>query len=159
MTQRHVTVSEAGRILGVSRRTIQRRINAGELPTIEVGGVRRVVLDSASDSAQAPSDTPSAHAQVDADVSHLRERVAALEAELGEVRQDRDRWYGHAQSQGATIDRLTVTLAQLGDRVIEQRALAAPEEAPESRQENDDAGEVQSPQTATPRPWWRFWER
>ena len=38
MTQRHVTVSEAGRILGVSRRTIQRRISAGELPTVEVGG-------------------------------------------------------------------------------------------------------------------------
>jgi excisionase family DNA binding protein len=159
MTQRHVTVTEAGRILGVSRRTIQRRINAGELPTVEVGGVRRVVLDSTSDSTDAPSDTPSAHAQIDADVSHLRERVAALEAELSEVRQDRDRWYGHAQSQGATIDRLTVTLAQLGDRVIEQRVLPSPEEPSESRQEGDIANEGQSPQQVAPRPWWRFWER
>ncbi len=156
MTQRHVTVSEAGRILGVSRRTIQRRISAGELPTIEVSGVRRVVLDSASDNAYAPSDMPSAHAQIDADVSYLRERIAALEAELGEVRQDRDRWYGHAQSQGATIDRLTVTLAQLGDRVVEQRVLSAPE----SPQDAGNAGEtVQSPQVPTPRPWWRFWAR
>ncbi len=156
MTQRHVTVSEAGRILGVSRRTIQRRIRAGELSTVEVGGVRRVILDSASESPHAPGDTPSAHAQIDADMSHLQERIVALEAELGEVRQDRDRWYGHAQSQGATIDRLTVTLAQLGDRVVEQRALAAPESA----QERDDAGEtVQSPQAPIPRPWWRFWVR
>ncbi len=156
MTQRHVTVSEAGRILGVSRRTIQRRISAGELPTVEVGGARRVVLDSASESPHAPSDTPSAHAQVDADVSHLKERVAALEVELGEVRQDRDRWYGHAQSQGATIDRLTVTLAQLGDRVVEQRAISAPE----SPQEAGNAGEtVQFPQAPTQTPWWAFWRR
>lgn len=156
MTQRHVTISEAGRILGVSRRTIQRRIAAGELSTLEVGGMRRVVLDSASDSPPPLSDTPSARAQVDADVSHLQERIAALEAELGEVRQDRDRWYGHAQSQGATIDRLTVTLAQLGDRVVEQRALAAHE----SPQDSTDAGETaQSPQAPNPRPWWRFWVR
>lgn len=142
MTQRHVTVSEAGRILGVSWRTIQRRIAAGELSTVEVGGVRRVVLDGAFSSAP--------ESETAAQVSQLRARVEVLEAELREVRQDRDRWHEHAQRQGATIDRLTVTLAQLGDTVVEQRALAS------GATEPDVGG---STIRAPSKPWWRFWAR
>ncbi|MDP9350289.1 MAG: excisionase family DNA-binding protein [Chloroflexota bacterium] len=154
MPERHVTVSDAARLLGVSRRTIQRRVKAGELRMVEVGGAQRVVLDETSEItttlATAPSDS-------DAEVSQLRAQVAALEAELGGVRaeldttrQDRDRWHEHAERQGATIDRLTVTLAQLGDTVVEQRALSSG--APEQEVGEDTTRAPSSP-------WWRFWAR
>ncbi len=154
MPEHHVTVSDAARILGVSRRTIQRRVKAGEMRMVEVGGVHRVVLDETSDiapiSATAPSDS-------DAQLSQLHAHVAALEAELGGVRaeldttrQDRDRWHEHAERQGATIDRLTVTLAQLGETIVEQRALASG--AVEAEPGEDATRD-------TPRRWWRFWAR
>lgn len=40
-----VSPTEAARRLGVSVRSIQRRIRAGELPSVRVGGSRRVRLD------------------------------------------------------------------------------------------------------------------
>jgi excisionase family DNA binding protein len=145
MTVREVSISEAARILGVSRRTVYRQIEAGALHSVQVGGARRVILDAASINPVATSDNDTENAQ-------LRAQVAALSTELEATRQDRDRWHGHAQRLGTTIDRLTVTTAQLGDRIIEHRAIEsglAPEEArPETASE-----ELQ----AAPRPWWAFW--
>jgi excisionase family DNA binding protein len=56
MAQVVVTVEEAGRALGVSRSTVWRLIQRGELPTIRRGG-RRLVLASAlrSKSARKPA--------------------------------------------------------------------------------------------------------
>ncbi len=150
MSHEHVSVSEAARLLHVSRRTIQRRLDAGTLHSVEVGGVRRVVLDGAFSSAPESETAHATERDTDAQVSQLRARVEVLEAELREVRQDRDRWHEHAQRQGATIDRLTVTLAQLGDTVVEQRALAS------GATEPDVGG---STIRAPSKPWWRFWAR
>ncbi len=41
-----IPVTEAARRLGVSTRTIQRMIRRGELPSVRVGGARRVQIQS-----------------------------------------------------------------------------------------------------------------
>lgn len=63
-----VTISEAAQILGVTTRTVQRRIDSGEIKTIEVDGTRFVCLstpdsaptDSAPVAQTAPMQTPPA---------------------------------------------------------------------------------------------------
>ncbi len=146
MAEREVSISEAARILGVSRRTVYRQMEAGELHSVQVGNARRVVLDSDLTKPAAPSDS-------DTEAAQLRAHVAALTAELEVTRQDRDRWHDHAQRLGTAIAQLTVTTAQLGDRIIEHRALESGQA--EAETQPDDA--PQEPQ-ASPRPWWRFWQ-
>ncbi len=143
MTQREVSISEAARILKVSRRTVYRQIEAGELHSVQVGNARRVVLDTDSITPAAPSDS-------DTEAAQLRAQVAALTTELEVTRADRDRWHDHAQRLGATIDRLTVTTAQLSDRIVEQRALEAG---------TDTTEETSAAPEPLQRPWWRFWRR
>ncbi|PQV62418.1 DNA binding domain-containing protein, excisionase family, partial [Abditibacterium utsteinense] len=46
MTRQGVAISEAAKILGVSLRTVQRRLDKGELRSIERDGKRFVLLDS-----------------------------------------------------------------------------------------------------------------
>jgi excisionase family DNA binding protein len=43
--ERGVTVAEAATRLGVSERTVQRRIADGTLASVRIGGVRRVLVD------------------------------------------------------------------------------------------------------------------
>jgi excisionase family DNA binding protein len=50
-----ISVTEAARRLGVSARTIQRMIRRGELPSVRVGGARRVQIHSLLSS---PSEVP-----------------------------------------------------------------------------------------------------
>lgn len=73
-----------------------------------------------------------------------------MRAEQDTTRQDRDRWHAHAERLGGTVDRLTITVAELGDRVVEQRALRNGAEEP-ARGEDAPVPPQQ--------PWWRFWRR
>ncbi len=81
-------MSEAARVMGVSRRTIQRRIQAGQLATVDAGGVRYVVLDDTEVSAPPPAARVA-----------TGEEVAALRAELAAVTSERD--YLRQQLTGA----------------------------------------------------------
>jgi excisionase family DNA binding protein len=54
MAEALMTVEETGRALGVSRSTVWRRIQRGELPTVRRGG-RRMVLATALRSRRAPT--------------------------------------------------------------------------------------------------------
>ncbi len=136
---KNVTITEAARILGVSRRTVYRQIETGELHSIQVGNARRVVLDTASINPTVTSDTDTENAQ-------LRAQLAAVTAELEATRQDRDRWHEHARQLGTTVDRLAVTNAQLRGTVVDQQALGTGQDTPGAPR-------------PVQRPWWRFWAR
>jgi excisionase family DNA binding protein len=83
MTHREVSISEAARVLGVSRRTVHRRIQAGELVTTSAqdgaqGKVRVLLPDSEVETAQAHMCASRDNAQ---EVLQLRTEVALLRQE------------------------------------------------------------------------------
>ncbi|MDP9380446.1 MAG: excisionase family DNA-binding protein [Chloroflexota bacterium] len=140
----HYTYTEAARILGVSRRTISRRIQSGELPTVEVDGARRVVLDipdGAQSVPDAPTGMPVPTPAQDAEIAALRAQLAAVESERDHLRATVDKLAG-------TVDRLTISLAQLSGAVVDQQVLAAGVDTSE-----DDT----APPEPVQRPWWAFW--
>jgi excisionase family DNA binding protein len=100
MPEQHVTASEAARILGVSRRTVTRRIADGTLRTVEVGNARRVVLEMPEDAQPGHGTTPaSADGQL-AQIAHLRAQLEAVTSERDHLRSTVDKLAG-------TVDRLT----------------------------------------------------
>ncbi len=129
----NVSVSEAARVLGVSRRTMDRRIASGKLSTVDVDGARYVVLE----------DTEVAHAPAVDKPAHVSD-IECMRAEMDDLRADQDRWAAHAQDFQRNVSELTATLY----RVTEQKALRHP-----STDSNPDA------QRPAQRVWWRFWER
>jgi excisionase family DNA binding protein len=81
-----VTVTEAARLLGVSRRTIQRRVKAGELPTADVAGRRYVVLSDTELSGEL-SPLPMRHDATRDEVGILRTQLDAVTNERDYLRQ------------------------------------------------------------------------
>jgi excisionase family DNA binding protein len=131
----YVSVSEAARVLGVSRRTVDRRIAAGKLRTVDQDGARLVVLEDTPD--PPASETPSK-----TDMSNfvaVCARLQAVEEERAHLRQTVDKLTG-------TVDRLTISLAQLSGTIVDQQALDTGQDTPE-------------PPRPAQRPWWRFWVR
>ncbi len=133
-----VNVSEAARRLGVSRKTVHRRIDAGELVAIDTPDGKRVRIRDERTPAQAQAQahhdaqegTPPAAHPPDADL-------------ITELRADRDAWREQAQGLRDTVERLsenvselnrtlqgqTVRLAQLEGRVLTAQT---PQEPPET---------------------------
>ena len=126
-----VTVAEAARLLGVSRRTIQRRIKAGELPTSDVAGRRYVVLSDIelSGGVATMPMRPDATRDETGEVGILRARLEEVTNERDYLRQELTRAH-------------TVLYA-----MQENKAISAPTQEP-----TDPPRPVQ-------RPWWRFWAR
>lgn len=133
-----VNVSEAARRLGVSRKTVHRRIDAGELLAIDTPYGKRVrigdeIEERTPAQAQAHPDaqegTPPAVHPPDADL-------------IAELRADRDAWREQAQGLRDTVERLsenvselnrtlqgqTVRLAQLEGRVLTAQTAKEPPE-------------------------------
>ncbi len=158
-TLRHLNIEEAAAELGVSRRTIERRIRRGQLQTEIVAGRRMVVAPVVESETQPvahvvvgiePTCTPVATpvSQVshdnpdtmtdtcdtcranDALVSELRARLTDTEAE-------RDHWRHMSQDLSQNMSELTATLYRLN----EQKALAPPPPVEINQH----------------RPWWMFW--
>lgn len=147
-----VTIAEAARILGIHRRTVERRIKCGEIATTTAAGRRIVVLggeplpgdapQSDAAGARAAADTAALGAAVDAAlVPELRARVADLET-------DRDQWRQTAADLSRNLTEVTGTLYALRDG-----ARALPGTGPEDARPDD------APQRPPQRPWWRFWRR
>ncbi len=135
MPSQHVSIAEAARVLGVSRRTIDRRIATGKLKTVEQDGARLVVLEDTPDTA-----TPETPPETDmSELVAMRARLQAVEEERDHLRQTVDKLTG-------TVDRLTISLAQLSGTIVEQQAL-------------DTGNERSEPPRPAQRPWWRFWVR
>ncbi len=135
-----VSLSEAARALGVSERTVRRRIERNELPGIKAGG-RLMVAASALPGVTAP-DTPSPVA-------------------IGQRRTVSDRndtaLVALVERQAQEIARLTGELAVAQER-LKQLATGAAPDAPGSRQ-NAPHGAKGTDATGTPRSGLRAWWR
>ncbi len=149
-----VTIEEAATRLGVSARTVYRRIAAGDLRTVEEAGRQwvllednaapvglpgaeriryaadRAMIDKLSDDDRQVSDT------VSVDVLAM---IAALEAERDHLRRANDKLTDTVSKLADNVSELnrtlqgqTIRLAQLEGRVIDTRAAATPREQPQT---------------------------
>lgn len=118
---RQVPLDEAAQVLGVSRRTVERRVKAGTLATTFVEGRKLVILsDELLDATTDDESDVRPTGAADATVAEL----AALRAQLAAVTEERD-------FLRVTVSRLLDTQA----RLLEQHAppaLPAPDEVSES---------------------------
>ncbi len=122
-----VTIADAARILGLHRRTVERRIKNGELTAVTTAGRRMVVLEDTPGYEPAPQldTTPPRHADGSAAdnaalVEELRARVADLQA-------DRDHWRQTAADLSRNLSEVTGTLYALrgAGAQVETHVLAA----------------------------------
>lgn len=153
-TGRLVTLQEAADVLGVSVRTIRRRVRSGELVSTMIDGRRLVSLAGVPrdhSGSGASQDTVSRHARGHVPdtsplVSDLRARIAELEGERDRARQDTDRWQeqaGHWQTMSQDLSQRLSEVTGTLYRLTEAKALPP---APE-------------PKETPTAPWWAFWRR
>ena len=153
---RQLTVQEAARELGVSTRTVERRIRAGELMSVVVGGRRLVVAHPGWDS-DTPTDTnrqavsglaygvgatDTSDRQADNPATDNSDTVSVLKEQLQRSDERAERLMGLLEEQNSTIRDLSQTnrglvvrVAQLEGRVLSQEATApaeTPREAPQA---------------------------
>ncbi len=148
---RLVTLQEAAAALGVSVRTIRRRVKDGELMSAMVDGRRMVSLpdgshESSDNTPLSPGVSPSVAApgpdnpaSMSPLLSQLEARIADLEVDRDRARQDADRWHAMSQDLSQRLSEVTGTLY----RLTEAKALTP-------------GPEPQNPPRA---PWWAFWRR
>lgn len=169
-------MADAARILGVSLDTVKRRVKRGELVAAQertARGFRWVVelpdfgeinanmttfLAPAPDEAApapapagAPAVSDAAPADAPADVEHLHVLIAAQRGHIEDLRAQTDTLRDQLAVKDGQLEARTREISEL--HVLLQRAQAAALPAPTS------IAEVESiaPETAAPRPWWRFW--
>ncbi len=112
-TLRQLTINEAAREVGVTRRTIERRIQKGDIVASYVNGKRFVhISDNGATVATVTHDSRT----TDSDTAT---QVATLRTELDTIRQERDYLRQH-------VSQLTATLYRLGD----QKVISAPKQNP-----------------------------
>jgi excisionase family DNA binding protein len=109
-TLRQLTINEAARELGVTRRTIERRIQKGDIVASYVNGKRYVHI---SDNSATPPTVTHDSRTTDSDTTT---QITILCVELDTIRQERDYLRQH-------VSELTATLYRLGD----QKVLIAPQ--------------------------------
>jgi excisionase family DNA binding protein len=102
-TLRQLTINEAARELGVTRRTIERRIQKGDIVASYVNGKRYVHI---SDNGATPLTVTHDSRTTDSDTTT---QIATLRTELETIRQERDYLRQH-------VSQLTATLYRLGDQ-------------------------------------------
>ncbi len=134
-TDRHVTYEQAATLLGISMRTLQRRIRGGQLATVTANGRQLVVLPLSTESVDKPeplvstvvveTDTPATPATV--------ARITVLEVRVAELEADRDHWRSMAAKLSDTVtEQNRMIAAQMMER---GRMIAAktPREAPHAQ--------------------------
>jgi excisionase family DNA binding protein len=109
-TLRQLTINEAAHELGVTRRTIERRIQKGDIVVSYVNGKRYVHISD--NDATVPTMTHDSRT-TDTDTGT---QIATLRTELDTIRQERDYLRQH-------VSQLTATLYRLGD----QKAIDQPQ--------------------------------
>jgi len=152
-TERLLTVPEAAAVLGVSERTVRRRIAAGKLAAIDAGGQMRVPASAVGVRPPDMSGTPPA--------SHRRTvpvmpsggpvAVSALEGAL----------VGLVERQAGEIADLRAKLAVVEERLrmVGAGDDVAPERGGTSMPSSVPVTVSGPAPVAPPAPWWRFWER
>jgi hypothetical protein len=107
-TLRHLTINQASRELGVTRRTIERRVQKGDIVASYVNGKRYVHI---SDNGATPPTETHDGRTTDSDTAT---QIATLRTEIDTIRQERDYLRQH-------VSQVTPTLHRLGDqKAIEQ---------------------------------------
>ncbi len=147
-TEALITAAEAAAVLGLSERTVRRKIAANELPSVKSGRSRLIPVSAVRVSPM--GDTPVGsvvtprHDTSDtepATVLALVDRIGGLERQVGRLEQERDD--------------LSARLA-----VAEERLRALPAgDAAVGRSAASGAAERPTTTHSAPAPWWRFWER
>lgn len=116
----YLSISDAARLAGVDRRTIQRQIKRGVLSAVNTlngqHGVDAAELARVYPDLQPPQAAPQGGGQ-SAEVVALEREVQSLRQQLDEVRQDRDHWRRTAQQllpgpRRGLLDRLGEALAK-----------------------------------------------
>ncbi len=157
----HVNISEAARRLGVSRKTIYRRIDAGELEAVDTPDGKRVLLpgsgkverDNLSHFTRPHTSTHTAHVRAQSKRTpveeELRDRLERAESRI-------DTLLVTVSEQNRTIQAQIIRLAQLEGRMIDA---TAPSEQP--RTAPVVAAEPPAPRRRprSLRDWYRAWRR
>ncbi len=122
-----VTIADAARILGLHRRTVERRISSGELTAVTTAGRRMVVLEDTPTSEPLPqsSATPPRHA--DGSAADNAALVEELRARVADLQEERDHWRQTAADLSRNLSEVTGTLYALrgAGAQVETRTLAA----------------------------------
>lgn len=105
---RHLRIDAAALALGVSSKTVRRRLKSGRLSGQLVDG--RWVVDLPDEVVDQDMSTLGTH---DQDMSSAGETVAVLQAELAAVRAERDRLWQQLNEVTAINGRLAATVYQL----------------------------------------------
>ena len=141
---RQVSLPEACTILGLSRRTVERRLATHELNGVKVGS--RWLVDVPADAQATPEPKP-------VDVAELTRQVVSLQAESHRLNAEVTRLTTLADQQMRTIGVLTATNAELVSRIPRLPAPAPETSAPVVEHTPAPA------ETAEPRRWRWFWQR
>lgn len=110
------SITEAARILGISTKTVSRRLKTGKLQTVEVDGKRRVLLPDTTGHSDRTPDTTNDRTQPDI------ETIEVLRAERDQARAERDR-------EREEVEFLRQRNAELNS-IVMRHALALPNEKP-----------------------------
>ena len=151
-----VSAREAADLLGTSERTIRRRIASGDLPSIKVGGQRRIPLSALGVSSEHDGVTPVSSRRHD---EATRPRVMAsvmTPAVTSPPAVDLSPLAAIIERQAEEIGRLSAELATATERL---RVLTAGQDAPTTRPEAPGATEPPRPATETLALRWRRWWR
>lgn len=116
-SDKYISISETAKRLGVSERTVYRRIDKGEIKTVELGEKRVVLAEALTDMSQ---DNALLIQQLEAERDILRQRVSQLENELEhekEKRQaDSDYWKKRLEEKDRQTDNLQEQLGEASHR-------------------------------------------
>jgi hypothetical protein len=123
----------AAAVLGISPEAVRKRITRGTLPARKVAGAWMVTITPDAPgrtNGRSPADghprhttvRPRPSAAVDpTDYARAQERIAGLEAQLTQAREDRDRWYQQAVTAQETYLR---DMAAMRELVAREQAIA-----------------------------------
>ncbi len=154
-TDEPVSLLEASRVLGVSLRTVQRRIKAGDLETIERDGERMVILPLATVAATRPAtttrDAATAPQPVTTEQATTTGTATSDATEAARLREDLEREREQVKFLRGLVEahqRSEAELRQTLREALRLSARALPEGHPEGRSEAGTERALQDSQSA-----------
>ncbi len=137
------TVAQAAALLAVSERTVRRRIAAGEVAAVKVGGQYRVPASALG--VHAPDSVPDAPAGQRRTVPDTMTAPPAMPVRAPDIAP----LVAVVERQAEEIARLNRELGAAHERLRQLGAGQAATDRPAPAEQQSDASA----------PWWKFWER
>jgi chromosome segregation ATPase len=168
-----LTLTDAARCVGLSKRTLRRRIDAGELSAekrrqgaqdvwmVQFAEVQRwadntgQVLQVPQDLRQEATDTPAPHVTDPAEADRLRQAIAATEARLEEAKERMKDLETERDWLREQVDKILPMLPAAQEKADEARQRAADEQRQRAAAEAEADKLRQELEQARQRPWWR----